>query len=55
MDLADTKNGTKIVEYNCWNGSGLYYADKKLLFKSVEEFVKNKLEEENNKTIKHKC
>lgn len=39
MDLAETEQGIKIVEYNCWNGSGLYKSNKNLLFKSVQEFV----------------
>lgn len=41
MDLAETENGIKIVEYNCWNGSGLYHSDKNLLFKSVQNFLVN--------------
>ncbi len=39
MDLAETPNGVKIVEYNCWNGSGLYHCDKKRLFTIVQNFV----------------
>lgn len=41
MDLADTPEGVKIVEYNCWNGSGLYHCDKVLLFTTVEDYIKN--------------
>lgn len=41
MDLAETPEGVKIVEYNCWNGSGLYHCDKVLLFNCVQEFIKN--------------
>lgn len=41
MDLAETPEGVKIVEYNCWNGSGLYHCDKVSLFKTVENFVIN--------------
>lgn len=41
MDLAETPEGVKIVEYNCWNGSGLYHCDKVLLFSCVQDFIKN--------------
>lgn len=41
MDLADTPEGVKIVEYNCWNGSGLYHCDKVSLFTTVESFITN--------------
>jgi hypothetical protein len=27
IDLGDTDNGVKIVEYNCWNASGFYHCD----------------------------
>lgn len=43
MDLAETENDFKIVEYNCWNGSGLYHSNKELLFSSVENYMKNKI------------
>lgn len=39
MDLADTPEGVKIVEYNCWNGSGLYHCDKVALFTTVQNFI----------------
>ncbi len=38
MDLAETDNGIKIVEYNCWNCSGLYHADVPKLINAVNEF-----------------
>lgn len=43
MDLAETPNGIKIVEYNCWNGSGLYHMDTKKLFSTIQEYYKGKL------------
>ncbi|SOK58650.1 Phage protein [Yersinia phage fHe-Yen9-04] len=43
MDLAETPNGIKIVEYNCWNGSGLYKMDTKKLFSTIHEYYKGKL------------
>lgn len=47
MDLAETEHGVKIVEYNCWNGSGLYESNKIELFKSVQKFILNSC------TLKH--
>jgi len=45
MDLCKMDNGEiKIVEYNCWNGAGLYQSDIKKIFKSVYEYYKNKYE-----------
>lgn len=44
MDLAVMLNGDiRIVEYNCWNGSGLYASDKKTLFSAVKEYMANNL------------
>lgn len=44
MDLAVMPNGDiRIVEYNCWNGSGLYASNKKTLFSAVQEHVANNL------------
>jgi len=38
MDLAKTKEGTKIVEYNCWNCSGLYHTNIEKLFFEVDNY-----------------
>lgn len=38
MDIAETDKGIFIVEYNCWNSSGLYLCDVQKLFFSVNEF-----------------
>lgn len=43
MDLAETPTGIKIVEYNCWNGSGLYHMDIKKLFSTIQEYYKGKI------------
>jgi hypothetical protein len=43
MDLADTQDGIKIVEYNCWNASGLYATDVPKIFNAVNDYQKNKL------------
>ena len=42
MDLAETPNGIKIVEYNCWNGSGLYHMDIKKLFSTINNYYYRK-------------
>lgn len=42
LDIADTPEGYKIVEYNCWACSGLYASDKNKLFLTVNDYVKNK-------------
>jgi hypothetical protein len=39
MDLADTPEGIKIVEYNCWNASGLYATDAQKIFFAVHDFI----------------
>jgi hypothetical protein len=39
MDLADTPEGIKIVEYNCWNASGLYATDSQKIFFAVHDFI----------------
>lgn len=38
MDIAETNDGFKIVEYNCLNASGLYLADVKKLFISLQNY-----------------
>lgn len=38
MDLADTPEGIKIIEYNCWNASGLYKTNVPKIFNTVQEF-----------------
>jgi len=40
MDLADTDQGIKIIEYNCWNASGLYECNVMKLFNEVNEYKK---------------
>ena len=38
MDLCDTPSGIKLVEYNCWNCSGLYAVDINKLVHEVSNF-----------------
>lgn len=40
MDLSKNGKNFKIVEYNCWNASGLYSIDMATLFEEVEQFKK---------------
>jgi len=49
MDLADTTEGIKIVEYNCWNASGLYKTNIPKIFNAVQEFKEYQI---NNKKFK---
>lgn len=42
MDLADTPEGIKIIEYNCWNASGLYQTNVSKIFNVVHEFIEAK-------------
>lgn len=48
MDLAETKEGIFIVEYNCWNASGLYKTDVMKIFNAVNEYKDNIFENQNN-------
>lgn len=43
MDIAETDNVFKIIEYNVWNGSGLYCCNKLKLFHSVNEYMQYSL------------
>lgn len=38
MDLADTPEGIKIIEYNCWNASGLYKTNVQKIFHTIQDF-----------------
>lgn len=55
MDLCETDEGIKIVEYNCWNGAGLYAMDIKKVFKAVYEYYEEKFNPEIKKknAMKH--
>lgn len=39
MDLAETPDGIRIVEYNCWNASRTYAADMAKIFGAVQDHV----------------
>jgi ATP-grasp domain, R2K clade family 3 len=38
IDIADTPLGLKVIEINCFNGSGIYLSDANLAFEAVEKF-----------------
>lgn len=42
IDIGETKDGLKIVEINCFNGSGLYACDMNKAFGAVEDFYDKK-------------
>lgn len=42
LDIADTPEGFKIVEYNCWNASGTYYCDLLKIYNEVNDYMLNK-------------
>lgn len=39
MDLAETSDGVKIVEYNCWNCSGHYSCDLEKTYKAIHDYM----------------
>ena len=47
MDLADTPEGVKIIEYNCWNASELYKTNIPLIFNTIQEFKQGILHKNN--------
>lgn len=42
LDIADTPDGCKIVEYNCWNCSGAYHCDLIKIYKAIADYIKIK-------------
>lgn len=38
IDVADTQDGLKVIEINCFNGSGVYACDVEKAFAAVEKF-----------------
>lgn len=42
MDLADTNEGCKVIEFNAFNSSGFYYHDVDNIVKSVVEWENNR-------------
>ena len=43
MDLAETQEGIKIIEYNCWNCSGLYHVNVQKLFSEINNYKKRSI------------
>jgi hypothetical protein len=42
MDVCETENGYKVVEFNCFNASGFYNCDVDAVVKNVTQFVENR-------------
>jgi hypothetical protein len=41
IDIASTEDSLKVIEINCFNGSGLYKCDTAKIFTAVENFYEN--------------
>jgi hypothetical protein len=39
MDIAETNEGYRIIEYNCWNSSGSYACNLERMYSSVVEYI----------------
>ncbi len=54
MDIADTKSEYKLIECNCFNGTGFYKHNVEKIIQSVNNFVKRKIKKKpvNNKQRK---
>ncbi len=39
MDIAKTEEGLKVIEFNCFNGSGFYVNDISKIVKAVTEYA----------------
>ncbi|MFK7808087.1 MAG: ATP-grasp domain-containing protein [Saprospiraceae bacterium] len=44
MDIAEINSGYKLIECNCFNGTGFYKHDIEKIIQSVNKFVKRKIE-----------
>ena len=42
MDVCETDNGLKVVEFNCFNASGFYKCDVESVIRQVSEYVESK-------------
>jgi hypothetical protein len=47
MDLALTKEGLKVVEFNCINASGFYYHDVKAVVKAITDYHDSRIHLQN--------
>jgi len=42
MDLCELPNGeVKIIEYNCWNASGMYHVDLPTVYPLIDQYVRS--------------
>ena len=46
MDIAETENEYKLIECNCFNGTGFYKHDVEKIIQSVNKFVQRKIKKE---------
>ena len=46
MDIAEVENEFKLIECNCFNGTGFYKHDVEKIIQSVNNFVKRKIKKE---------
>ncbi len=46
MDIAEIENQYKLIECNCFNGTGFYKHNVEKIIQSVNEFIKQKLKKE---------
>lgn len=47
MDIAETENQYKLIECNCFNGTGFYKHDIEKIIQAVNKFVKKKIKMES--------
>jgi len=47
MDIAQIENGFKLIECNCFNGTGFYKHDIEKIITSVNNFIRRKIKETN--------
>ena len=46
MDIAETENEYKLIECNCFNGTGFYKHNVEKIIQSVNNFVRRKIKKE---------
>ena len=46
MDIAQIGNGYKLIECNCFNGTGFYMHDIENIIQSINKLIRKKIEKE---------
>ena len=49
MDIAQIKNEFKLIECNCFNGTGFYKHDVESIIQSINKFIKKKIKKETHR------